>query len=317
MNFVEYNSQLIYCQGSFIGKNNKSILFLDYDGTIILQKNGKRPRLRKKNDWNFFSQNVKTVLETYNGICVIISNQKNLKDKYKSGFIEQISNVFSQINLKYNPWIFVAIDDDFIYRKPSTGIIDVLATLTEFNPLEGEYMYIGDACGRVEDHSSCDLHFAENLGWKFQTPEMFFNQQSNNIPPHFDIFALKPQQMHIPIIPDNIKILFLQGPPASGKTTIAIKLSQFYRINQDELKTLTKCVKIAKNKLADGHRIVIDRTNPNQKSIAPFIELDANYGILTINIDKWMNRHLNCYRAWANGENRIPEIAYNIYWKKY
>lgn len=317
MEFIEYNSQLIYKKGSSITINQTNVLFLDYDGTIIVQKNGKIPRLRKKDDWKFFSSNVKTTLENYNGICVIISNQKNLKDDKKTGFIEQISDVFSQIKLKHNPWIFVAIGDDFLYRKPSTGTINVLCKLSEFNPLEGDFYYIGDACGRPDDHSACDLHFAENLGWGFKTPEMFFNQEQSIIPEQINIFALQPQPMQIPIIPDNIKILFLQAPPASGKTTIAQKLTQFYRINQDELKTLAKCVKMAKEKLQQGKRIIIDRTNPNKESMAPFMELDANYGILTIKIDKWMNRHLNCFRAWANEENRIPEIAYNIYWKKY
>ena len=317
MQFLEYNNNLIYHIGSNITIDQTNILFLDYDGTIIVQKNGKMPRMRKSDDWKFFSGNVKYVLEGYDGICVIVSNQKNLSGDRKNGFINQISNVFSHIKFKKNPWIFAAIGDDFIYRKPSTGIIDVLAELTEFNPLEGDFMYIGDACGRPEDHSSCDLHFAENLGWKFATPEMFFNQSPNNIPPHFNIFTLQPQTMQIPIIPDNIKILFLQGAPASGKTTIAKKLDQFYRINQDELKTLSKCVKMAKTKLQEGHKIIIDRTNPNIESMMPFIELDANYGILTIKIDKWMNKHLNCYRAWRNEEKRIPEIVYNIYWKKY
>lgn len=49
----------------------------------------------------------------------------------------------------------------------------------------------------------------------------------------------------------------------------------------------------------------------------PFMELDNNFGILKIKIDKLVNKHMNYYRSWKNGTKRIPDIVYNIYWSKY
>ena len=301
MKFVDYDEGLFYHQGEI----HENYLFIDYDGTIILQKNGKCPTLRKSGDWKYVFPNIPNVLKNFN--VVIITNQKNIKDNKKQGFITQISEVFTDIK----PWIFVAAKDDN-YRKPNTGIMDVFKKLTGFN---GKSFYVGDACGRKNDHSTCDLHFAKNLGWEFKTPEMFFNEEKNNIPDEPNIFELG--KMDLPKIPDNIKILFLQGPPACGKSTIAKRYPEFFVINQDELKTLNKCVKTAKEKLKEGKKIIIDRTNPNEESMKPFMELNDNFGILTIKIDKLMNKHMNYYRAWKNGTKRIPDLVYNIYWSKY
>jgi len=211
----------------------------------------------------------------------------------------------------------VAVGDDFIYRKPSIGTINVLAEKTGFNRLDGDYFYIGDACGRESDHSAFDYRLSENLGWGFMTPEMFFLNQLNNIPPQINLLGLQCQPMIIPEIPDNIKILFLQAPPASGKTTICQKFQQFYRINQDELKTINKCVKVAKEKLQQGHKIIIDRTNPNPESMQPFMDLNNQCGILQIKIDNWLNKHLNYFRSANNNTKPIPDIAYHIFHKKY
>ena len=306
MEFEDYDEGLLFCRGN----EGEKKLFLDYDGTIILQKNGKCPTLRKSGDWRFVYPNVVDVLNLYDSI-IIITNQKNLKREKKEGFIIQIKEVFSKINKK--PWVFAAVQDDN-YRKPNTGMIKVISGMMD---ISGDNFYVGDACGRETDHSACDLHLAENLGWGFQTPEMFFLGKGNNIPKQINIFDVKPQKMEIPKIPENIQILFLQGPPASGKSTISKKLTDFYVINQDELKTLNKCLKMAQEKLKEGKKILIDRTNPNLENMKPFMDLNENCGILSIKIDKLMNKHLNYYRSWKNGTKRIPEIVYNIYWKKY
>ena len=74
MQFIKHNDDLIYRKGAPIGDSN--VWFLDYDGTIIQQKNGKCPNIRKKNDWRFLYPEVKAKLEQFTGVIVIISNQK-------------------------------------------------------------------------------------------------------------------------------------------------------------------------------------------------------------------------------------------------
>jgi hypothetical protein len=39
---------------------------------------------------------------------------------------------------------------------------------------EMDVFIVGDAAGRESDHSDCDVHFCENLGISFFTPEAFF-----------------------------------------------------------------------------------------------------------------------------------------------
>lgn len=315
MEFVEEEKGLLVFKGETILPDTK-LLFLDYDGTIIRQKNGKIPRLRKENDWVFVSKNVRPVLENWEGVCIIITNQKGLSGDKRHGFVEQITDVLYGIEFKYAPWVLVATEDNN-YRKPSTGTIEYLSI--QSGRVFNKQLYVGDACGRPKDHSSCDIHLAINLGWRFETPEMFFDKASNNIPTlDVDLSSIKVEKMSLPLIPDDIRILFLQGPPASGKSTLCKKLSDFYVINQDELKTLPKCIKIAREKLNQGCRLVIDRTNPDLESMSKFMELaPSSCGILSVKIDKWMNNHLNHFRAHKSAKPKIPTIAYNIYHKKY
>lgn len=77
------------------------------------------------------------------------------------------------------------------YRKPRTGMwefmradpghhssIDILPCVkrvaSQQAEVERDVFMVGDAAGRERDHSDCDVHFCENLGVPFFTPEEFF-----------------------------------------------------------------------------------------------------------------------------------------------
>jgi bifunctional polynucleotide phosphatase/kinase len=69
--------------------------------------------------------------------------------------------------------LYAACAND-IYRKPRTGMWDQM--LKDFGRrirIEDSYL-VGDAAGRVKDHSDSDRHFCMNIGIGFITPEEFF-----------------------------------------------------------------------------------------------------------------------------------------------
>eukprot|EP01114_Cavostelium_apophysatum_P009515 TRINITY_DN22667_c0_g1_i1.p2 TRINITY_DN22667_c0_g1~~TRINITY_DN22667_c0_g1_i1.p2 ORF type:complete len:153 (-),score=48.61 TRINITY_DN22667_c0_g1_i1:33-491(-) len=116
------------------------------------------------------------------------------------------------------------------------------------------------------------------------------------------------------------------GPPASGKSSFAktIFVSQGYvRVNRDTLKTKEKCMKVAKEELANGKSVVIDNTNPSPDARKEFINLAEAKGIpcrcFVMDTDIKLAHHLNLVREKATGGqvSRIPDIAYNMFKSKF
>ncbi|XP_043715990.1 polynucleotide 3'-phosphatase ZDP isoform X2 [Telopea speciosissima] len=62
------------------------------------------------------------------------------------------------------------------FRKPKTGMWRIMEQ--QFNsgiPIDmDQSFYVGDAAGRVKDHSDADIKFAQALGLKFYVPEDYF-----------------------------------------------------------------------------------------------------------------------------------------------
>lgn len=64
------------------------------------------------------------------------------------------------------------------------------------------------------------------------------------------------------------------GGPGSGKSTIAItQLNSYVRVNNDDLKTKEKCIKVCKESLIAGKSVVIDNTNPTADVRGRFIDI--------------------------------------------
>ena len=301
------------------------VLFLDWDDTIVRPIHGKIFRERNANDWKFTSSNVPSKLNNWPGVIVIVSNQLPIgkNPEWEDGLRKQFESVIQKLRLVKKPWFFGATQKDYIFRKPSRGILDKFIELTNWTVLP-DTIYVGDAAGRPGDHSTSDRHFAENSGLKFFTPEEFFLKQSVNLPvePWCPQDCLV-QPIVLPEIPSDIKVLLLQGAPASGKTTIGRRLCEkgWVCISQDELKTLSKCLKAAEQELEQGNRIYIDRTHPSCESRAPFLKLARDYQVLAgafvFNTPKVVQEHLNHFRAASSDGKLIPDVVYRTYEKNY
>jgi bifunctional polynucleotide phosphatase/kinase len=97
----------------------------------------------------------------------------------------------------------------------------------------------------------------------------------------------------------------------------------YVRINRDTLKTQEKCVSEAKKSLSEGRSVVIDNTNPDVASRAKYINLAKQLNIpcrcFVMTTPRKLAEHLNVFRELLSGGKapRIPDIAYNVYQKKF
>ncbi|KAM0684227.1 DNA kinase/phosphatase Pnk1, partial [Conglomerata obtusa] len=70
------------------------------------------------------------------------------------------------------PVLFIAALEQDVNRKPSTGMLEYVKSVSSVDI--GSSFFVGDAAGRISDHSDCDLKIAVNMGMRFYTPEEFF-----------------------------------------------------------------------------------------------------------------------------------------------
>jgi predicted kinase len=122
-----------------------------------------------------------------------------------------------------------------------------------------------------------------------------------------------------------MKVLILQGLPASGKSTIAKQLVEegYVRTNKDELRAMMygsafskrseKMVcairdKIINTALKAGGDVVIDDTNFNPKHVAQIKNIARNYGA-EVEVRLIDTPVEVCIERNAKRENPIPEVA--------
>jgi len=93
-------------------------------------------------------------------------------------------------------------------------------------------------------------------------------------PPNADIFAPPPAH-------GRREIVLLVAPQATGKTTLTRRFTEqgYVRVNQDTLKTVDKCLGVAKEALLKGrHSVVIDNMNLTRDTRAKWLELGRAHG---------------------------------------
>ena len=168
---------MIYLKYPNMDLKDKKVAGFDLDFTIVKPKSG-RKFPKDENDWKWLYHNTKEKLlqlsEDYQ--VVIFSNQMGLSKgkQSKEELLTKFYSIYKDINI---PLIFLISDKDDNYRKPNTGLWEVL--LKEGISKEGSF-YVGDAAGRLEDEknkkdfSDSDRKFAKNVGIPFYTPESFF-----------------------------------------------------------------------------------------------------------------------------------------------
>lgn len=341
MNFQTYKKSLIY-SFSKIDHFTKVASF-DLDNTIITTKSGKKFPI-DKNDWKFFNQYVKEVLYDYYNQCykiVIFTNQLGIKKGKikKEDFLDKIANIQKELNIEFD--ILISIADDY-YRKPMTGMWDFFLEHYQ-KEQKGQTInykksfYCGDAAGRKGDFDMTDIQFAHNIGLPFEIPENIFKPESKSKIKYetkaddyygLDLKKLIKTRTSIDIKPHKKQeMIIMVGRQGSGKTEfskeLSKKLKDYVHINQDICKTKAKCYKMTEDSLKQGKNVIIDSTNPDKKTRAEYIKIGKKYNthirVFIMDIPELLAKHLNNYRVQVSkGEvDRIPEVAYRIFNKKY
>lgn len=175
----------------FVG--GTKIAMFDMDGNLITTKRGKG-FARSADDWKWFDPCVPAKMKEYvasGHIIVIATNQMGIsKGKTRACDIKtKIAKLSSEWDCPVAAMMAKREDN---HRKPGTGMWDFYRD----NMNDGidinldESFYVGDAAGRqktngrtTKDHGYGDRCFAVNVGIDFYTPEMFFLNKKEVLPP--------------------------------------------------------------------------------------------------------------------------------------
>lgn len=291
----------------------------DLDGTLITTQSGKKfPQ--DETDWKWLYDNTKPVLKRLlkKGYHVVIITNQALKNVNKLNAVrEKLVTIIGSFG-KYEELLtaFVATKNDS-WRKPHTRI------WKEYLGSEHEKIfYVGDAAGRVKDHSCVDRKLAHNVGIKFYTPEMYFlgeedeafewGSSGNVVSPRTTFSLPKMRNPHVAI---------LIGPPASGKSSFAKQyLPNNSVVSMDLYKTKVRTMKVYKDFLEKAENIVVDNTNPSKEGRTEYVNLAKANGyhcyFFVMDVGEELAKHLDYYRVAINKGDAIPTIAYRMYYSK-
>ena len=320
---------------SSVSGRNKIAAF-DLDFTLIHPKSNKKFPL-DQNDWTWHFECVPRKLkELYNNgyEIIIFSNQNGIESgkQNKEDLLDKIKDMSTILQIPLKAYLSTSKNH---FRKPSPKMWQLHIRNREIDYKNS--FYVGDAAGRIKawdgnkktkkDFSCSDRKFAENCGLKFYTEREFFLEEKetdnwdwNSFDPS-TYFYKKVKTIHV-----EGDVIIMVGCPASGKSSFAktLSTSQNYKIiNRDTLKTMKKCEKEMIKALQNNHKVIIDNTNPNKESRQLWINIAKKYNKIVnccvMNVDKDLSKHLNIYREkQSNGKiKRIPDIVYNIFFKKY
>lgn len=120
-------------------------------------------------------------------------------------------------------------------------------------------------------------------------------------------------------------VLFV-GSPGSGKSSIwQLYFSDYTRVNNDELKTAAKCMKVCEEALAKGQSVCIDNTNPTPDVRARYLDIAKKLKVparcVYFDIDKPTCFHNNFMRK-ANSHRKhlskaVPGIPIHSFFKNH
>lgn len=308
------------------------LAIFDLDCTLIKPKKGKSPK-NPYSDYVYCYPNVIQKLQEYsknNYQIVIITNQKVLKTQQNiDNWIEKINKFQSELGIDI---IVLASLADDIYRKPRTGFL-------EFIQPNQKSFFCGDALGRMNDHSDCDLKFALNLGIICNSPEFIFKNEPElgindiiNVKINYaEIYKLNYYKTfrYFNLLVSS-EVIIMVGIQGSGKSFLSRWIQQqnafqiYNIISRDVEGTMKKCLNKMEKSLDSGYNVIIDNTNPTIESRKPYIELAKKYGyeVKIINISEMcedynMALHNNYYRYIKFGKPLIPNVALYKFLKDY
>ena len=302
----------------------QKVAAFDLDGTLVRPASG-NIHPKNEHDWQWLAdvrERLRTLAKAGFSV-VIISNQGSKNPAKIEQFRNRVDLISSEID---NPFLSMAGLGDSRYRKPQTGMWEFYKSTFSANP-SPESFFVGDAAGRAKDFNDTDRTFALNCGLRFYTPEEYFYDTApepfklkltfsdflHREDPKEHSFATSPQEL-----------LVCVGPPASGKSSYVkthIAPHGYVVVNQDSLKTKQACVKAVETALKNGKSVVLDNTNPSKECRKVYIDIARaqNIGtrILLLDTSPAIWQHNNAYRHASGIKDRIPDIVYRIYKKKY
>ncbi|CAM9401545.1 unnamed protein product [Ascophyllum nodosum] len=329
------------------------ILAFDMDETLIKTKSGKRFG-DGGGDWQLMYGNIPSALKAWyqRGYKVaIISNQLGVgKGKVDKRSLQLKVEAIVKA-LKVPVEVYLACQDDY-YRKPRPGCWELLSRVNNgsLDVLAEACLYVGDAAGRPKegtrkkDFSAGDLKLAINVQVPFQTPEQFFMGSTQRLHRDrslallgFDPSTLRgggerstPPSKNASSLSElenssGPEMVVLVGPPAAGKSRLCSdRLPGHFRVNQDELSSLARCRKVAKEHLEKGDRVVIDATNPGRQTRSGWIALAREHGAtarcIFLETPKEVCFHLNAFRGcnpWSPEKERrkVPDVVIHTWFK--
>ncbi|KAG0371642.1 hypothetical protein BGX24_001393 [Mortierella sp. AD032] len=313
---------------AFHPKAGSKVAAFDLDSTLI-KVNGKHKWPKNADDWVWWHSGVPAHLQKLadEGLTlVVITNQGGLDGKVEKQ--KEMKLKFEKIcgRLNLPMWILISMQKDH-NRKPMTGLWHWLESRFLEDDVEidtFESYYVGDAAGRekdwkvgaVKDFNNTDRKFADSLGIAFHTPEHFFLDQA--CPDHkwsYGAFDPKKWPANAPLFsptstpllatPGTSELILFCGYPASGKSSFAHKhilsTGHYEYVNQDTLKTKDKCLKAVDEGLKNKKAVVVDNTNPDVATRAPYIALAKRHNVpvrcFLFQADKHLATHNNYFRA--------------------
>lgn len=314
----------------------KQIYIFDLDYTLIKTKSGKKfPQ--DKNDWVFLNSNIKKKLTSLTNCLIgIISNQKGLKnDEQKKDWEYKLEQIGNELKIDF---VFASIADDN-YRKPLPGSYEYIREYyksIDWDKLKTnkKIYYIGDAFGRKTDFSDTDIKYALNNGFKFKTPEIFFDinkeeGKSGSITyPTINYFT-HPEQNQLfdeldKVINEHKKILIITiGLPASGKSFLRKELvkryHQFHYSNNDDIHNKVQSRMLIKKTSPDYDFIIDDNTNLDKSGRDIKLNSFKDYYKIGIWFDYDLDVcfHLNYMRMYWFGGKLLPKVSYYTLRKKF
>lgn len=288
----------------------KKFAMFDLDGTLITSASGRNPayKISSEHDWVYLGD-VLPILKNISDECmiIIVTNQSHLGQKggeIIQNKLELIIQNMEEYNIHPIFLVSTSKDNTDIYRKPNTGSITFLLELLKLQQIpEGSFM-VGDAAYEPElvnqfppyDWGDADIKFANNLNVTFYRPNLIFKSNIDN-----DLLN----------IISSYNIIIMMGNPGSGKSTFSKLINNHIVLESDILhkKLYSNYIKLLKTQ----SNIVIDATNPTQEIRYQYISEAFRLNLSVIIV--WSIRD---GRSWNNlRENKVPNIVYNIYSKKF
>lgn len=307
----------------------KKIIIFDLDGTLIKTKSGKKfPS--NSDDWVFnYDSVIQTIDNLTNTIVGIISNQKGIKNSTLANeWKKKINNILSYINVHF---VFASLKDSR-HRKPMIGSWQYIKENSLSGINTNNILYVGDACGRLEDFSDTDLKFAHNCEFKFKTPEKFFSIKTKPYKmtltyPELEYYSKVEFDNTINLIIEQSKknqvLIIMGGLPGCGKSFLRKylieKMPNFKYVNKDDIKNHVVSNNLIKKHDSSINWIIDDNTNLSNTSRQELFKIyESHYKIgifFDYSIDLAM--HLNYARMFWYGGELIKKVAYYTLNKKY